>query len=64
MKNEVIIGKLVAYIDKINDYCLGEEYNSFVANTQLVEACVFNLSQMGELVNKLDNSFNTRSHGW
>lgn len=32
-------------------------YDSFCANTQLVEACVLNLSQMGELVGKLDEAF-------
>ena len=36
---------------------LSEDYNSFITNSQLVEACVFNLSQMGELVRKLDDLF-------
>ena len=31
------------------NYCQGYTYESFSEDTKLVEACVFNLSQMGEL---------------
>lgn len=62
MRNEIIVGKLVGYIDKIANYCAGKDYAAFMADTKLVEACVFNLSQMGELVNKLDKAFTT-AHG-
>lgn len=59
MRNEVVVQKLVSYIDKIMDYCDGKGYESFIADTKLVEACVFNISQMGELVRKLDTTFTT-----
>lgn len=36
---------------------IGKEYDSFVADTVLVEACVFNLSQIGELVRHFDLEF-------
>lgn len=62
MRNEIIIQKLVGYIDKLTEYCAGLDYDSFSADIKLVEACVFNLSQMGELVNKLDTAF-TSAHG-
>lgn len=29
----------------------------FINNSMMVEACVFNLSQIGELVNKLDKEY-------
>jgi len=61
MRNEVVVQKLIGYIEKIMNYCIGKDYNSFIADTKLVEACVFNLSQMGELVNKLDEAF-TAAH--
>jgi len=61
MSNEVIVQKLIGYIEKIMNYCISKDYNSFIADTKLVEACVFNLSQMGELVNKLDEAF-TAAH--
>lgn len=50
MKNNVIINKIVAYIDKVLRYCEGYTYTSFSKDLKLVEACVFNLSQIGELV--------------
>jgi len=62
MRNEVVVQKLIGYIGKITNYCAGLDYDSFIADTRLVEACVFNLSQMGELVNKLDGAF-TAVHG-
>ena len=46
MRNEIIVGKLLAYAEKIIKYCSGCDYDSFTADTMLVEACVFNLSQM------------------
>ena len=57
MKNRTILLKLIEHIDKIQGYCKDDSYESFSKNSQLVEACVFNLSQMGEMVNRLDDSF-------
>ncbi len=57
MKNKTIVKKILNYIDKIIEYVNEETYDSFSANTILVEACVFNLSQIGELANKLDTEF-------
>ena len=57
MKNREILQKIVRHIDKIQQYCQGKDYQSFCEDTQLVEACVFNLSQMGELINRLDDAF-------
>lgn len=57
MKNEAIIQKMIAYIEKIFGYCEKQTYEDFEKNLLLVEACVFNLSQLGELVTKLDTDF-------
>ena len=57
MKHDQIIDKLIGYTTKILDYCADEDYIHFSDNSLLVEACVFNLSQMGELANKVDDSF-------
>lgn len=46
MRNEVVIQKLIKYTDKLTDYCEGYDYAGFEQDTKLVEACVFNLSQM------------------
>lgn len=61
MKNEVILSKMIAYCEKIMAYCETETYDSFSKNNMLMEACVFNLSQIGELARKLDNDL-TASH--
>ena len=57
MRNDIIVSKLLAYTEKILDYCAGLNYNQFCRDTKLVEACVFNLSQMGELANRVDDEF-------
>ena len=57
MRNEIIVEKLLAYTNKILTYCDGVDYRTFMADSKLVEACVFNLSQMGELANRVDDDF-------
>ena len=57
MRNDIIVSKLLAYTEKILDYCVGLDYDQFCRDTKLVEACVFNLSQMGELANRVDDEF-------
>lgn len=57
MKNEAIVRKMIAYIQKVLGYCEEVIYEDFEKNTLLVEACVFNLSQLGELTTKLDADF-------
>lgn len=61
MRNEVIIQKLHGYAVKLLDYCQGYTYDSFRSDSKLVEACVFNLSQMGELCRAADGEF-TKAH--
>ncbi|MFR1723476.1 DUF86 domain-containing protein [Emergencia timonensis] len=57
MKNKYVITKIIEHIDKIERYCIGKTYDTFSKDSQLVEACVFNLSQIGEMVNRLDEEF-------
>ncbi|MDO4962183.1 MAG: DUF86 domain-containing protein [Eubacteriales bacterium] len=57
MRNKIIIQKLLKFADTILSYCETDDRDSFVNNSMLVEACVFNLSQMGELVRHLDEDF-------
>lgn len=66
MKNKAIIEKILKYISKILDYTKDTEYDDFINNSILVEACVFNLSQIGELSNKIDKEFeeNNSSIPW
>ena len=57
MKNQKILQKIIHYIDVIINYTNNVSYEEFNNNSMMVEACVFNLSQIGELVNKLDIAF-------
>lgn len=61
MRNRVILQKLCGYCDKLTDYCRDCTYDTFRQDTKLVEACVFNLSQMGELCRLADGDF-AKSH--
>lgn len=57
MKNLKIIQKMLSYIDSIIKYTSNITYNEFKSNSMMVEACIFNLSQIGELTNKLDKEY-------
>lgn len=57
MKNDVIIGKMLGYIEKVLKYTQGMDYDTFIKQEVIMEACIFNLSQLGELVSKVDNEF-------
>ena len=62
MKNQKIIQKIINYIDAILKYTIDVDYANFRNNSMMVEACVFNLSQIGELVNKLDKEYALKYH--
>lgn len=57
MKDSKIILKIINYINSILKYTNNVDYNEFKGNSMMVEACVFNLSQIGELASKLDDDF-------
>lgn len=57
MKDKIIVEKILRYISKILDYTKDAKYDDFINNSILVEACVFNLSQIGELAHKIDKEF-------
>ena len=58
MNNEVIIHKVITHANKVIEYCADlPDQRGFLDNPMLIEACVFNLSQIGELVSKLDRDY-------
>lgn len=57
MRDKVIVGKMIRYAGKVQSYCKDVTYKEFCANEMLIEACVFNLSQLGELTTKLGADF-------
>lgn len=60
MKNKLIVERILKYVSKVIEYTENTEYDDFINNSILVEACVFNLSQIGELANKIDKDFEDR----
>ena len=57
MRDKIIVDKMLRYADKVCEYCKGVSYEAFRANDMLIEACVFNLGQIGELTTKLGEAF-------
>ena len=41
-----IVHKLIAYTERILNYCEGVSFDAFTSDSMLTDACVFNLSQM------------------
>ena len=56
-RNDIILQKMLRYTEKLACYCEGYTYDRFAQDTKLVEACVFNLSQLGELCRVTDDAF-------
>jgi len=56
-KNTIIVMKVIAYIDKITSYIADIDKSTFLSDTKLIEACVFNLLQIGELSNRVSEEF-------
>ncbi len=57
MRDRIIVDKMLRYAAKICEYCRGISYDEFRSNDMRIEACVFNLSQIGELTTKLGEDF-------
>ncbi len=57
MRNKIIIQKMLGYVSKVIRYCEDYSYEQFSEDSMLVEACVFNLSQLGELCHTADDAF-------
>lgn len=57
MKNNIVIEKIINHAERIIKYSNGKSYSEFSEDMMLVEACVFNLSQIGELIRHLDEDF-------
>ncbi len=52
-KDKIILEKILKYITEIYEFINGYTYENFKNDKKTVNACVFNLSQIGELVGKI-----------
>ena len=57
MKNDLILSKICKYARKILKYCRNITYTEFYQNELIIDACIFNLSQIGELAGRLDEDY-------
>ncbi len=52
-KDKIILTKVLKYIEEIEEFITGYSHEQFNEDRKTVNACVFNLSQIGELVGKI-----------
>ena len=57
MDSANVVEKMVSIIEKIQSYIKNMDYEKFSKSEMIVEACAFNLSQLGELTRKLEDGF-------
>ena len=56
-KNSALTIKIISSIDKILEYIGSSSKEDFLKSSILIEACVFNLLQIGEIASRFDESF-------
>lgn len=52
-KDKVILNKILKYINEIYEFIKGYSKDDFYNDKKTINACVFNLSQIGELAGKI-----------
>lgn len=54
-KDKVILEKIINYINEIQEFINGYSHEQFNNDKKTINACVFNLSQIGELAGKISD---------
>ena len=57
MDSTSVIEKMISHIEKIQEYTRDLNYDNFIRNEMVIEACAFNFTQLGELSHKLEDVF-------
>ena len=52
-KDKIILTKILNYINELKEFIAGYNQEEFEKDKKTINACVFNLSQIGELVGKI-----------
>lgn len=52
-KDNIILSKILKYINELKDFINDYDYEKFKNDRKTINACVFNLSQIGELAGKI-----------
>lgn len=53
----IILGKIKLYAEQATQFKKGMTFEEFSDDPKTISACVFNLSQIGEMVTRLDSEF-------
>jgi uncharacterized protein with HEPN domain len=62
MRNELAVQKIIAYAEEIASFsAITPTFGEFESDRKTIAACAMNLLQIGELANKLDDSY-VRKH--
>jgi uncharacterized protein with HEPN domain len=56
-RDKLILQKIKSYAVQITEFKGGTDFENFSRDAKTISACVFNLSQIGELAKKLDADF-------
>jgi uncharacterized protein with HEPN domain len=56
-KNVVIVEKMLLYAKRVAQYIGGLDYDCFSKQQLIIDACVLNISQLGELTRQLDKEY-------
>lgn len=54
-KDQIILKKILKYIEELKEFIDGYSYEEFKNDKKTINACVFNLSQIGELTGKVSD---------
>lgn len=54
-KDRIIFTKILQYIDELYEFIKEYTYDDFRNDKKTINACVFNLSQIGELAGKVSD---------
>ncbi|MCI8485933.1 MAG: DUF86 domain-containing protein [Clostridia bacterium] len=54
-KDQIILKKILKYIEELKEFIAGYSYEEFKNDKKTINACVFNLSQIGELTGKVSD---------
>lgn len=64
-KDNIILTKILNYIRELQDFINGYSKEQFITDKKTINACVFNLSQIGELVRKIsEETINKNPRYW
>lgn len=60
-KDKIILIKILNYIKELQEFIEGFSKEEFMSDKKTINACVFNLSQIGELAGKLSDKITSEN---